>query len=256
MDDYAPLFSLPTGVDDIESVFKTGRGSTYAHHTDATTTRNRSGANHRDKSTGVQTRSGRTVFMDPTSVNQIAGIYQNPEMATRLVPDPKTKTVQLQLLEDYGPRKAGTTLMSAPYTTKPVVGSNPVEVWGSESPMGSSGRNIHFGNAVTEVHPRPARLGTAGKLGVAGLLASAATASSASEVGELASGALPPALQALTYAKGLGEGEDEELARRDRMAAATAKGAGNRGQAYDPRRLDQTIAMPDTYRKGGRVRMI
>lgn len=255
MKDYESLFKLPTGTDDISSVFRTGRGSTYAHHEDATTTRNRSGANHRDTSTGIQQRSGKTVFIDPKAANNIAGIYQNPDMATKLIPDVKTKSLQLQLMEDYGPKKAGTVLASVPYTTKPAVGLNPVEVWGSESPLGSSGSNIHFGNAITEVHPRPSRLGSA-KLGVAGALAGAAGASNAGELVEAGSGLLPSWAQALTYAKGAGEGEDLELAYRARMQAAQEQGASNRGAAYDPRRLGQAIEMPDGYKAGGRVRVI
>ena len=166
---YEPLFKLPTGTDDIESVFKTARGSTYAHHADATTTGNREPSNEKGTGSKIQSRSGKTIFMDPKAVNSIAGLYQNTELATKFVPvlvnGKETGKVALQLMEDYGPKKAGTVLATAPYSTKPALGMNPVEIWGSESPMGSSGGNIHFGNAITEVHPKPARLG--GKLGVA-----------------------------------------------------------------------------------------
>lgn len=259
--DYEKLFKLSSGTDDIESVFKTARGSTYAHHQDFTTTRNRSGTGHQDKTTGIQARSGKTVFLEPNAINSFAGIYQNADMATRLVPDLDAKgkptgRVNLQLMEDYGPKKAGTVISSAPYKLKPEVGLAPMEVYGSESPIGSSGKNIHFGNAITEMHPRPVKLGTAGKLGVAGALAGAATASNAAELGETASGLLPPFLQALTYGKGAGEGEDAELAHRRRMQEAAIKGAGNRGQAYDPRKPFNPIAMPDDYKAGGRVRII
>ncbi len=261
MADYESLFNLPSGNQDIESVFKTGRGSTYAHHSDNTTTRNRSGIGHQDTSTGIQSRSGKTVFLNPNEINKFAGIYQNSEMATRLVPDLDAKgkptgRVNLQLMEDYGPKKAGTVIGSAPYKLKPEVGLAPMEVWGSESPIGSSGKNIHFGNAITEVNPRPSRLGAASKLGVAGALAGAATASNAAELGESASGLLPPFLQALTYGKGAGEGEDADLAYRRRKEQADALGAGNRGKGYDPRKLFNPVAFPEDYRSGGRVRMI
>ena len=112
--EYDPLFKLPTGVDDIESVFKTARGSTYAHHADTTSTRNRSGANHKDKSTGDQQRSGKTIYLDPQSVNQIAGLYQNAEIGTKLVPlmanGKPTGEMALQLTEDYGPKKSRNSL--------------------------------------------------------------------------------------------------------------------------------------------------
>jgi hypothetical protein len=238
--EYDPLFNLPSGIDDIESVFKTGRGSTYAHHTDTTTTRNRSGANHTDKSTGIQQRSGRTIYMDPKAVNSMAGLYQNAELATKFVPlleDGKpTGKVALQLMEDYGPKKAGSILATAPYLTKPAVGMNPVEIFGSESPLGSSGRNIHFGNAITEVHPKPSRLG--GKLGVAAALTSGAGAASAGELrqaaGDVAESFLPIGLTP----SALNTDENSELDRRRKMPPTIDKARGG------------TIKMPDEYSQG------
>jgi hypothetical protein len=258
--EYDPLFSLPTGIEDIESVFKTGRGSTYAHHADTTTTRNRSGANHTDKSTGIQQRSGKTIYMNPNDVNKVAGIYQNSEMATKLVPvldnGKPTGQVALQLTEDYGPRKAGSTLVQASYATKPAVGLNPVEIFGSESPMGSSGRNIHFGNAITEVHPKPARLG--GKAAIAAALASGAGAASAGELskaaGDVAESMLP---WWMTGGNAGPADESEQVALRQRMAEAGAKaGAGRGNPNYDPRLYKQPIEMPSEYQSGGRVRII
>jgi len=254
---YEPLFNLPSGTDDIESVFKTSRGSTYAHHNDTTSTRNRSGANHTDKSTGIQQRSGKTIYMDPKAVNSVAGLYQNTEMATKFVPvmenGKPTGEVALQLTEDYGPKKAGTTLIEAPYTTKPKVGMNPVEIYGSESPIGSSGRNIHFGNEITEVHPKPARLNTGTKLGVlgvgAGLLSAVGSANAGEykkareEVGETATGLLPPPLQALLYAKGAGEGEQELLESKRR--AEESKWGNEIRKAKGG-----SIKMPDEYSRG------
>ena len=257
---YDPLFNLPTGVEDIESVFKTGRGSTYAHHADTTTTRNRSGANHTDKSTGIQQRSGKTIYMDPSDVNKVAGIYQNSEMATKFVPvldnGKPTGQVALQLMEDYGPRKAGSILAQAPYSTKPAVGMNPVEIWGSESPMGSSGRNIHFGNAITEVHPKPARL--SGKAGIAAALASGAGAASAGELqkaaGDVAESVLP---WWMTGGNAGPADEDEQIALKRRMAEAGAKaGAGRGNPNYDPRLPKKPIEIPADYKTGGRVRII
>ena len=238
--EYDPLFKLPTGVDDIESVFKTARGSTYAHHADTTSTRNRSGANHSDKSTGIQRRSGRTIYMDPNSVNSIAGLYQNAEMATKFVPilenGKETGKVALQLTEDYGPKKAGTTLVQVPYTTKPAVGLNPVEIWGSQSPVGSSGGNIHFGNAITEVHPKPSRLG--GKLGAAAALLGGTGAANAGEyrkaAGDVAEALLPIGLTSTE----LMPNEMGELAARRKMAPTIDKQKGG------------SIQMPDSYTTG------
>jgi hypothetical protein len=238
--EYDPLFKLPTGIDDIESVFKTARGSTYAHHADTTSTRNRSGANHTDKSTGIQQRSGKTIYLDPKSVNQIAGLYQNAEIGTKLVPlmlDGKpTGELALQLTEDYGPKKAGTVLAKAPYKIKPEVGLNPVELFGSESPIGSSGRNVHFGNAITEVHPKPSRLG--GKLGVASALLGGAGAANAGEyrkaVGDVAESFLPIGLTPTE----LMPNEVGELEARRKMAPTIDKQKGG------------SIKMPDSYTSG------
>jgi len=237
---YDPLFKLPTGTDDIESVFKTARGSTYAHHADTTSTRNRSGANHKDKSTGIQSRSGKTIYMDPKSVNSMAGLYQNAEIATKFVPVMKdgkpTGQVALQLMEDYGPKKAGTVLASAPYATKPAVGMNPVEIFGSESPIGSSGRNIHFGNAITEVHPKPARLG--GKLGVAAALSSGTGAASAGELRQAAGDVVESFLPLGLTPSALNTNENEELAKRRKMLPTISKARGG------------VIKMPAEYSRG------
>jgi hypothetical protein len=237
---YDPLFKLPTGTDDIESVFKTARGSTYAHHADATTTGNREPSNKKGTGAKIQSRSGKTIFMDPKAVNSIAGLYQNTELATKFVPvlvnGKETGKVALELTEDYGPKKAGTVLATAPYTTKPAVGMNPVEIWGSESPMGSSGGNIHFGNAITEVHPKPSRLG--GKLGVAAALASGTGAASAGELrqaaGDVAESFLPLGLTPSV----LNTNENEELEKRRKMPPTISKARGG------------AIKMPDNYSQG------
>ena len=237
---YEPLFKLPTGTDDIESVFKTARGSTYAHHADATTTGNREPSNEKGTGSKIQSRSGKTIFMDPKAVNSIAGLYQNAEIATKFVPvlvnGKETGKVALQLMEDYGPKKAGTVLATAPYTTKPAVGMNPVEIWGSESPMGSSGGNIHFGNAITEVHPKPARLG--GKLGVASALLGGTGAASAGELrqaaGDVAESFLPLGLTPST----LNTGDAEELAKRRKKPPTIDKARGG------------SIKMPEEYSRG------
>jgi hypothetical protein len=237
---YDPLFKLPSGVDDIEAVFKTARGSSYAHHTDATTTGNREPSNQKGTGPKIQTRSGKTIYMDPKYVNQMAGLYQNTEMATKFVPifenGKPTGQVALQLLEDYGPKKAGTTLVQAPYTTKPAVGMNPVEIWGSQSPIGSSGGNIHFGNAITEVHPKPSRLG--GKLGLAAALASGTGAASAGELrqaaGDVAESFLPLGLTPST----LNTNENEELAKSRKKPPTIDKARGG------------SVRMPDEYSQG------
>jgi hypothetical protein len=153
------LKAAPSGTD-ILNTFKTSRGSAYAHHADNTTTRNRSGAMHRDTTEGVQPRSGKTIFVDPKDANMVGGLFQNTDMSTKVVPKFDSKGVhipgkaELQLAEDFGPRKAGTVLHEFSYGTNPKVGSNPVEIYRSESPIGNAGTGIHFGTAITEVTPQ------------------------------------------------------------------------------------------------------
>lgn len=249
--DYEPLLKLP----DVESVFRTERGSTYAYQLDAngqpTTTRNRSGAQHRDTTTGVQPRSGRTVFVAPEHVGKL-GIFQNPDMATRFVPvfkDGKpTGYARLELTEDYGPRKAGSTLATVPYTTQPKVGLHPVEVWKSDSPIGDSGRGIHFGNKITEVYPKPDRLRNFGaKAGISGLLASGAGAAKSATQGdfgpvrEFVGEALTP------FTATPREANKGEQAWIDKYGTA----AQDRNQAEAERVLQQLRG----YAKGGGVQM-
>jgi hypothetical protein len=80
-------------------------------------------------------------------------------MGTKFVPimdaeGKPTGKAGLYLMEDFGPKKAGTLLGTAPYETKPSVGLTPVEIYKSESPRGDSGRGIHFGNKITNVTPK------------------------------------------------------------------------------------------------------
>jgi hypothetical protein len=143
---------------DVVNFFKTSRGSTYAHHANYTTTRNRSGAAHADPTEGIQPRSGRTVFIDPKDVNRLGGVFQNPEIATQIVQklDASGKATGkgiLQLTEDFGPRKAGSVLYEFPYSLHPQVGLNPMEIYNSHSPIGNAGTGIHFGTEIKEVIP-------------------------------------------------------------------------------------------------------
>ena len=252
---YDELFKLPTGIEDIESVFKTERGSTYAHHADATTTRNRSGQKHKDTTTGIQPRSGKTVFMSPADVSVLGGLFQNPDMATKVVPSvgpngKPTGKAQVVLLQDYGPRKAGSVLTEVPYTTKPQVGLAPVEIFKSESPIGDAGRGIHFGNKITEVHPKPARLG--GKFAAAALATGAGSASAGDlrkAAGNVAESMLPVGLTPTELAPGTLSPETKAAyARR----AQEDKAAREKAQAL----LRSGVELPEGYRKGGRTKLI
>jgi hypothetical protein len=155
---------------DVEAMYKTARGSTYAHMPDGTTIRNRSGANHSDTTTGLQPASTKTLYMDPKATNAVGAWIQNDMTATRLVPEMKdgkfTGHALVQMMEDHEIPKskympegksytAGETVSRVPVSLKPAIGMHPVEIYGSaESPKGSKARNIHFGNQITEVLPR------------------------------------------------------------------------------------------------------
>ena len=146
-----------------EYLFRTARGSAYAHYPDNSTVRNRSGEQHRDTTTGLQPRSGKTVYMSLEDVNRMAGLFQNPEIATQFKPasyDKETKqgVAALTYGEDFGPKKAGSVVHQARFTTVPKEGLVPVEINRSESPRGDSGRGVHWGNPITEVIPRGSRM--------------------------------------------------------------------------------------------------
>jgi hypothetical protein len=139
--------------------FMTEKGSTYEWYDDATTQRYRVPHKKNDKDVGLQPVSGKTVFADPKDVDLIGGIFQNPEMATRLDPifddAGKIEGISLRYLEDYGPRKAGETVQNIRVKIYPEVGKTPIEIADSISPKGSKG-NVHFGTRIVEVNtPTP-----------------------------------------------------------------------------------------------------
>jgi hypothetical protein len=139
-----------------EHMYTTERGSTYAHYKDNSSVRNRSGTKHLDKSTGLQARSGKTVYLSPADVTRMAGVFQNVHFATDFKPisyDKETGTGRVALVhaEDFGPKKAGSVVHEAVFTTKPKIGLNPVEIYKSQSPRGDSGKGIHWGSKITEV---------------------------------------------------------------------------------------------------------
>lgn len=152
--DLASVAALP----DTKTVFRTSRGSTYAFHNDGTTTRNRSGEGPTDTSTGIQPKSGTTIFVTPKNAERVGSLVQDAGIATQLLPavnaqGEPTNKVNVVLTEDSGPKKAGTVVATVPYSKQPRVGMQPIEVYQSESPVGDDGRGIHFGTTITEVKP-------------------------------------------------------------------------------------------------------
>jgi hypothetical protein len=168
--DYEPFKDLPG----VTNMFMTGRGSTYALFDDQTSQRNRSGENHSDKTVGMQPRSYKTVFMDIDSLNKVGTAFRRDDWSTKLLPvldenGKPTNKARLVLAEDYRYRpylgmkdgkmqlgeyqtaKAGAVVAEVPYSTKPVKGMYPIEIYNNNSPKGDKGSGIHFGSKITEV---------------------------------------------------------------------------------------------------------
>jgi hypothetical protein len=195
--DYDPLLKLPTGTEDISTLFKTKRpldpsypGSTYAHHADATTTGYRQPSNLPNTQYEIQPRSGKTLFADRSGVTKLADWLQDRSTATKLVPEMKdgkfTGHLLVQMTEDhYTPPvkgvpgrisdrpaqnlKAGQTVARVPVSVAPSVGAYPVEIArdangnpNGESPKGSRGGNVHFGSQIVEVIPQGRMAGGSG----------------------------------------------------------------------------------------------
>lgn len=170
---YEPFFELP----DAERLFRTERGSTYAHFSDQTSQRNRSGIGHTDTTTGMQPRTTKTIYVDPKAANALGYFLQDESIGTRLIPildenGKQTGRAAVQVAEEFthkpmklengkfvqtGPEKvvpAGKILTEVPYETKPVKGYHPVEIYNSESPRGTKAPGVHFGTRITEIMQR------------------------------------------------------------------------------------------------------
>ena len=146
--DYTPFEGMPG----VTATFRTARGSTYAMFDDGTSLRNRSGEGSADTTTGLQPRSGVTVFMTSDQVDAIGTQVQNKYISTQLVPDAVNNTVSVVATRSEGDVQAGRVLATANFSRTPKVGLTPVEIFNNQSPAGDAGRNVHFGNVITEVN--------------------------------------------------------------------------------------------------------
>jgi hypothetical protein len=269
MDYYQELLKSLGNTEDVEYLFKTQReskpgykGSYYAHHKGNKTTGFREPSDQKGKGHALQKQSQKTFFMLPDAADEFSRLFRNKDLATEMLPvkyDPKTKTgtVALRALEDgshmfTGPFKKGDIIQQGAFTTEPKLGFAPVEMESHQSPRGSVG-GAHFGSPISEVHPRPSRLG---KAGIAAALAGGAGAASAGDIrraaGDVAESFLPLGITPSTLAPGTLTPEQRSASdaatQRKRMQEEAAK---MKAQA-----MLRAVPMPDEYRKGGRVRMI
>jgi len=252
--------------EDPDYLFRTSRGSAYAQMPDSTSIRNRSGENHRDKTTGLQPRSGKTIFMNPEDAVRMGGVFQNPEIATWLKPtsfntSTKSGIVGLELLEDYGPRKKGSYFYQAPFSLEPSIGKIPVEINRAESPIGSSGRGVHWGTPITEVIDKETVLKKfgrrAGAAGMAATIASAAKLAQAGEYGkaasELGESFLPLALSPSELAEGVTPEYKKEVEAVKRMSQEQRK---KKIEDEERKRKKQSYSFGGSIDNAGRNRLI
>jgi len=141
---YVPSYDTFANMPNVMMLFKTSRGSTYAHLNNGSTIRDRSGQNHVDTTTGQQGASTRTIYMTPDAFTRLGVQGAAPPM--ELVPDTLGKIKAIST-EAYGPRPKGFQFVaSQEYSLRPEVGLQPVELRGNKL--------MHVGTTITEVIPQ------------------------------------------------------------------------------------------------------
>ena len=195
MDYYQELLKSLGKAEDVEYLFRTQRsdnpkypGSFYAQHANNSTSGFREPSNEAGKGYKLQPKSYRTLYLDPRATDAVHSWLRDQNIATYAVPEAGKdgKPTGHLLIKSAEQQKHGKntlskdqTLTRVPYSKEPVVGYHPLEFGPSAaSPRGSSG-DVHYGNKITEVHPRPSRLG---KAGIAATLLGGAGAASAAGV--------------------------------------------------------------------------
>jgi hypothetical protein len=147
--------------------FTTGRGSTYEAFPSGKTQRDKA-SGHKDGGSGLQPESVKTLFTDGSkqarkTANDIVGISKN-ETPTQILPilskNNEVLGIKIVHSSDYGPKKAGDTILQMPVSTKPDVGKQPIEIFGQ-------GTDVHVGSPITKIEkatenisifPKPERM--------------------------------------------------------------------------------------------------
>lgn len=246
-------------------LFKTARGSAYAQYAGPTTIRNRSAEGHTDKTTGLQPKSGKTIYVPEEHVDDLMRVFRNKSYATELRPlfyDPKSRSGELGIValdeiknSFFAPdTPTGGVARKAPFSTVPKVGYSPVEMFGADSaisPKGSSGKGVHWGSAITEVKEVTPKM--KGRLGLLAALAGGAGSASAGEIkkaaGEVAESLLPAGLTPSELAPGT---LSPEIKAQYAALAQQKKDEVAKAQAL----LRSGVPMPENYREGGKVKLI
>ena len=154
---YEPFAFLP----DVQYLFRTERGSTYAMNGSGQTIRNRSGKDHKDPGTGMQSTADAVYFADDQTSQAAFGRMQSGSRALDDANIPYHYSVLkksdgsliLALITDGDYERYGETLPSGtiwsqiPVSAHPAVGSKPIEV--------KQGKEAHYGNDITEIVQRP-----------------------------------------------------------------------------------------------------
>jgi len=162
-----PTYEVFKDIPNATTFFKTGRNpdmpSLYAHLDDITTQAFREPSNRAGTGYKMQEQSGKTVFVKDTE--DLIRAFKNKDTHTEIVPT-KNRTLQVVAQEPgksmwFGDFKKGQVLTEVPFEITPKVGFHPVEVNkymvdGVDpliSPIGSSGRGVHFGSEIIETTP-------------------------------------------------------------------------------------------------------
>ena len=127
--------------------FKTSKGSTYEVHDDGSTTRNKSYHPEHGGDEGIKPKSQKTIYVDTEDVGKL-GLMQTQGWEEGSFPylnvDKKLGKVAVSV---FGGEKHNTYDKNSliDFSTEPEVGKTPIEVW-------DNGKNVHFGNPITEVY--------------------------------------------------------------------------------------------------------
>ena len=135
----------------VDYTFTTGRGSTYEAFPSGRTQRDKA-SGHKDGGVGLQRESEKTIFTDGSkqgrkTASNIVGISKS-EFPTQILPilSKNSEVVGIKIVHasDYGPKKAGDTIIQMPVSTKPDVGKQPIEIF-------SRGTDVHLGSPITKI---------------------------------------------------------------------------------------------------------